>query len=996
MRRLGPYKLGARLGSGSLGEVFLATSAGGEVAVVKKFDRDLARDLSFVRDLTTELAAARAFNGVGVARVLEEGRQGDQLWSANQPIGGETLGALVKRARFENLPLPPALLAWLASQVTGALRRLHVADRSDGRRGFVLGRFSPRDVMVSYEGRVFITGFGEHRARLRVPVSSRRTPYCSPEVLGGREPSVASDVFSVCAVLYEVFGGQSAFRRSDDEATTVAVRRGDAAPLRSAKTGLSPEVSELIMQGILPKPEARPQTLDELHDLLVADAGSDVAEHVDELAAVTSELFKEQLDGWRRMTAALVPERTRATVDLQQDPDPAEASKSELETARDPEPTLDLSALRAAASGLFSNLDVDSTGERDAPEGPELPADGEAGVDPSTDVQGRSRVSTDDLLGGQSTEASQTGDTELPRGAAGANGATRPRLSRVARYRLTRRIEIDGPRQRYLGVDPNLGREVEIEVLDPTVLDSRVDPSDWIRAIKLEGRYVAQLQMDGLPRLLDAGRGGDLYFLVYERRPGRSLMRHLAEGRPLNPARVIADLAEALDRVHRLGFVLGDVRPAVVRVLVDGRSELSRVRRLTPAERAPHPHWALGGGIEPPELIRRADYSAASDQFGLGVLLYQLLLGVPPYRAHDGESLRSSILGDRVVPPHVADPEVPEALSLVCLRMLAPDPAARFASMADVVAALRSFTATTVRSAPSFPTDDALETALAFAHLCRRVAGVSTLSATEDSPWNPDPAVWAADISRRLGLGGGLVQATLIAAAARDLARRTHLPVLGPELESVVPHLARSLLVPPPADESYEQRVARDVLDLVEQFADLVSSGEASPSAAVRMLRTSFSAELLDALVANFDDRLPGAGGDGPRVLVAGEFADDAFVAALEQAGLTVVPVTDGHQAWEVLRASRVDGAVFGARLAGRDGLSLSRLCRARDELRELPLWLLGASIQPGDRRVAESLDVVVVEGADRARLLDLVVLRLKGSTEPLVRRSSSADALAT
>jgi serine/threonine protein kinase/CheY-like chemotaxis protein len=984
VRRLGPFTLGARLGSGALGEVFLAVGSTGELVAVKKYDRRFGRDLGFVRDLTTDLEAARALHLKTIARVVDDGREGDQLWAAHQAIAGQTLASVLKRARLENVPLPPALLAWIGAEIAGALTALHEADRTDGRSGFVLGRLSMRDVLIGYEGQVFLTGVGESRARARTLVPPQRLPYCAPEVSSGREPSVRSDVFSLSAILYELFTGAPAFRRSDDYATAEAVRRGDVVPLRPARIGVEPRIGDLVMQGLLPRPEARLGRVDEVGVLLRDAAGDDADAHAEELGLVVSELFREQLESWHRMTAALAPERLRDALGLR----PSSEASSEPEEATDDEEPILLTE---------RGSDENSVPEHDVAQD----------VAPDEVPTERNRVSTDDLLGGHSTEESQAEDPAPSRDAEPSGSAERgqpararaeergddeQRLSRVARYRIGRRIEVHGPRQRFLATDPNLGREVEIEVLDPSAVDGTSDRSDWIRAIKQEGRHAAQLQVDGLPRLLDAGRGAHLYFLVYERRPGRSLPRHLAEGRPLNPAQIVADLAGVLDQVHRSGFVLGDLRPATVRLRTDGSAEVARVRQLVPVERAPHPLANNRSGLRPPELIRVGAYTPASDQFALGALLYQLLLGVGPFQPHDGKSLRDAVVSDRIIPPHVADPEIPEVLSEACLRMLERNPARRFGSMREVVDAMAELSSTVVRAAPAIPEDDTLEVSLAFAHLCRRVAGVSTLSAVDDSPWHPDPAVWASDIARRVGLAGHEVQAVLIAAAARDLARRTHLPVLGPELDMVLPASARTLLGPRGGAASDGAITARAVLDLVERYGELVTSGDATPAGAVHRLRDLFPAELVDALVAHLEDRLPGSGGPGPRVLVAVDAEREALVMALEERGFSVVPAVDGHVAWELVRRATFDGAVLSARLRGRDGLSLLQLCRGREELRSLPIWITGAGLDAADVKMAQARGAFVTDD-DRGRICDLVAERLLGEPGRASGRSTTAPA---
>ncbi|NJK90016.1 MAG: protein kinase, partial [Myxococcales bacterium] len=670
------------MGSGSLGQVFLAVGAGGDPVALKRFDHAWSRDLNFARDVTQELVAARQVSHAVIAQLFDEGRDGDQLYAVYECVAGQRLPTVLKRARLENRVVEPELLVHLAAKLARGLRDIHEAPRSDDRTGFLFGRLAFRDLMLTYDGHLKILGLGQSKARGMVPPSPKRLPYMAPEVLSGAEPTVRSDLFSVAAIVYEIASSRPAFKRGDEGATSRAIRRGDLTPLRPGQVGIDSAVLEVTMQALLPRAEARPASANAFTRALDRANGLEDSDATSRLTKLMEELFRDENEGFRRMSMAIVPDGIEQTVDM----------NGEEGAAR---------KVRVQTDDLLTQHMTGVSTENIAGPGEQSPASADLAPD-------------------------ETGSGQ--------------RVLRIARYRVGRRIEADGPLQMCLAVDPNLGREVEIKVLDPSSSDARLSSEAWIRCIKQEGRYAAALQLDGVPRLLDAGRGGGLYFLVYERRAGRLLPRHLAEGRSVDAVRVIVDLATAIGRLHRAGFTLGDLRPGAVRVKLDGSVEVARLGRLHPISDGPHPLSV--GGHDAPELVRDGHYDATSDQFLLGVLIYQLLTGVVPFRAQPSRPLREVVALVDPPPPNAVDPGVPEPLSRLCARLLNKDPEQRFQDMEEV-ASIASGAPAARPVAPSVAAalEPSLELSLAFAQLCRRVAGIATGGSSEDSVWHPDTAV---------------------------------------------------------------------------------------------------------------------------------------------------------------------------------------------------------------------------------------------------------------
>jgi serine/threonine-protein kinase len=279
------------------------------------------------------------------------------------------------------------------------------------------------------------------------------------------------------------------------------------------------------------------------------------------------------------------------------------------------------------------------------------------------------------------------------------------------RYRLRARLAAGGMGAVWVADDAVLGRQVAVKVLGEALA------GDGLAAERLrrEARAAARLGHPGVARVLDLGEDGGRPYLVMELLRGESLAGRLARAGALPPAeaaRVVAAAADALDAAHRAGIVHRDVKPGNVFLTRDGEVKLLDFGIASASNEA-----ALTGGdligtaaYLAPERVLGHDATPAADVYALGVLLYELLAGRPPFAADSGMALAMAHVHARPVPLPEAAPSVPPSLAAACEQALAKDPAARPAA-ATLAALLRSTAATTPPPPTAGPTAAAALTA---------------------------------------------------------------------------------------------------------------------------------------------------------------------------------------------------------------------------------------------------------------------------------------------
>ncbi|MGV0791330.1 Stk1 family PASTA domain-containing Ser/Thr kinase [Mycolicibacterium sp. XJ1819] len=291
------------------------------------------------------------------------------------------------------------------------------------------------------------------------------------------------------------------------------------------------------------------------------------------------------------------------------------------------------------------------------------------------------------------------------------------------RYELGEILGFGGMSEVHLARDQRLHRDVAIKVLRA---DLARDPSFYLR-FRREAQNAAALNHPAIVAVYDTGEAetpaGPLPYIVMEYVDGVTLRDIVHNEGPMPPKRaieVIADACQALNFSHQHGIIHRDVKPANIMISKTGAvkvMDFGIARAIADANSVTQTAAVIGTAqYLSPEQARGEKVDARSDVYSLGCVLYEILVGEPPFIGDSPVAVAYQHVREDPVPPSQRNPDIPPELDAVVLKALAKNPDNRYQTAAEMRADLVRVHSGEAPEAPKVLTDAERSSLLAAPH----------------------------------------------------------------------------------------------------------------------------------------------------------------------------------------------------------------------------------------------------------------------------------------
>lgn len=270
--------------------------------------------------------------------------------------------------------------------------------------------------------------------------------------------------------------------------------------------------------------------------------------------------------------------------------------------------------------------------------------------------------------------------------------------SMLDRFQLIRELGAGTNGKVFLAHDPKLGRDVAIKIPHPERLKSSYDVERFLRT----ARAAAQLRHENLCPIYEVNDVPGNYYLVMAFIKGKPLSFFLTDHKrlPIRQAVLITKmLATAMAEPHQKGIVHRDLKPDNIQIDEERRAPVIMDFGLARFEQADAPQLTHDGQLlgtpyymSPEQALGHTELiGPASDQYSLGVILYEMITGQRPITGRTVGEVLKNVHSQEPIPPNQHRPQIDGMLTCLCLKAIAKSPADRFASMAEFAKELSAY-----------------------------------------------------------------------------------------------------------------------------------------------------------------------------------------------------------------------------------------------------------------------------------------------------------------
>jgi serine/threonine protein kinase/beta-lactam-binding protein with PASTA domain len=264
------------------------------------------------------------------------------------------------------------------------------------------------------------------------------------------------------------------------------------------------------------------------------------------------------------------------------------------------------------------------------------------------------------------------------------------------RYEITKRIGRGGMADVFLARDQLLDRQVAVKMLFP---EFAVDPN-FVERFRREAQAAASLNHPNIVAVFDWGRHGGTYFITMEYVQGRTLAEILRANRQLTSkqaADIGSEVAAALAFAHDSGLAHRDIKPANILIGSNGQVKVTDFGIARAMNSATESQLTQAGAVMgtasyfSPEQAQGAQPDPRSDLYSLGIVMYEMVAGQPPFTGDNPVSIAYKQVHDTPTPLHQIVVDIPRAYEAIVNKLLAKKPAARYQNAEALREDLRRF-----------------------------------------------------------------------------------------------------------------------------------------------------------------------------------------------------------------------------------------------------------------------------------------------------------------
>lgn len=260
------------------------------------------------------------------------------------------------------------------------------------------------------------------------------------------------------------------------------------------------------------------------------------------------------------------------------------------------------------------------------------------------------------------------------------------------RYEILEVIGTGGMAVVYKALCHRLNRLVAVKILK----DEFSKDEDFHRRFHVESQAVAMLSHPNIVSVYDVSRSGDMDYIVMELIEGITMKQYLDKKGCMNWREALhfsMQIAKALEHAHSRGIIHRDIKPHNIMILKDGSVKVADfgIARIASAQNT-LTREALGSvHYISPEQAKGGRVDNRTDLYSLGVVMYQMLTGRPPYDGETPVSVAIQHINGNLLPPSQLNSSIPTGLEQIIMRAMAVAPENRYNSATDMLRDMEEF-----------------------------------------------------------------------------------------------------------------------------------------------------------------------------------------------------------------------------------------------------------------------------------------------------------------